>query len=120
MLTNKQIKVTKTGIPNNKIYVGEASYGRSFQIAKDGYWEPICDFTGLRTKSNAHPGRYTKTSGYLAYAKIQELIKKGGGKSFHDSGSNSDILLYQGLSPCSHSSPTYGKKMFKYLLKGKK
>ncbi len=33
--------VTKAGVPNNKIFVGEASYGRSFHMAVDGCWGPM-------------------------------------------------------------------------------
>ncbi|KAL1841513.1 hypothetical protein VTJ49DRAFT_7004 [Mycothermus thermophilus] len=38
--------ITKAGVPNNKIFVGEASYGRSFRMAQAGCWGPTCDFTG--------------------------------------------------------------------------
>lgn len=33
--------VTKAGVPNNKVFVGEASYGRSFRMATDGCWGPV-------------------------------------------------------------------------------
>ncbi|KAK8080351.1 hypothetical protein PG997_008169 [Apiospora hydei] len=33
--------VTKAEVPNNKIYVGESSYGRSFHMAKDNCWGPM-------------------------------------------------------------------------------
>ncbi|CAI4215537.1 unnamed protein product [Parascedosporium putredinis] len=88
--------ITKAGVPNNKIYVGEASYGRSVHMAKDGCWEPMCEFTGSRNKSDALPGRCTKDSGYLANAEIAELIEEGSGRSFHDADSDTDILLYKG------------------------
>lgn len=77
--------------------VGEASYGRSFRMAQDGCWGPTCDFTGSRTQSDAAPGRCTKTGGYVAYAEINEIIKRGdGARTFHDDNSNSDIMLYKG------------------------
>ncbi|KAM7198915.1 carbohydrate-binding module family 24 protein [Naviculisporaceae sp. PSN 640] len=89
--------ITKAGVPNNKVFVGEASYGRSFHMAVDGCWGPMCEFTGSRTQSDAKPGRCTDTGGYLAHAEIMEIIQKGdGAKTFHDTASNSDIMLYQG------------------------
>ncbi|KAH7143395.1 glycoside hydrolase family 18 protein [Dactylonectria macrodidyma] len=89
--------VTKAGVLNNKIFVGEASYGRSFRMAKDGCYTAMCEFTGSRTKSNANPGRCTKQSGYLANAEINEIILKDGNyKTFYDKDSQSNILLYSG------------------------
>jgi hypothetical protein len=98
MMTLTPSLVTKAGVPNNKVFVGEASYGRSFHMAKEGCWGPTCDFTGSRTQSDAAPGRCTKTGGYLAYAEINELIGTADGlRMFHDGKSNSDIILYNGL-----------------------
>ncbi|KAF4450549.1 glycoside hydrolase family 18 protein [Fusarium austroafricanum] len=88
--------VTKAGVPNNKIFVGESSYGRSFRMAKDGCWKSMCEFTGSRTESDANPGRCTKTGGYLAYAEIQEIVLSGKGRAFYDEDSESDIILYDG------------------------
>lgn len=66
-------------------------------MAQDGCWGPTCDFTGSRTQSDAHPGRCTKTGGYVAAAEINEIIKGGNGvQTFHDAASNSDIMLYLG------------------------
>jgi len=77
-------------------------------MAKDGCWEPMCEFTGARNKSDAHPGRCTKEGGYLAYAEIDEIISKGEGKTLHDGGSNTDILLYKGLLiPLLYSPPIF-------------
>jgi hypothetical protein len=95
--TNALSMITKAGVANNKIFVGEASYGRSFHMASDGCWGPMCDFTGSRTQSDAKPGRCTNTGGYLAYAEIAELQRNGqGAKMFHDDASSSDIMLYKG------------------------
>ncbi|RYP06455.1 hypothetical protein DL766_010222 [Monosporascus sp. MC13-8B] len=89
--------ITKAGVPNNKVFVGESSYGRSFHMAKDGCWGPMCEFTGSRTQSDAKPGRCTKTAGYISNAEINEIIRRGdGARTFHDGDSNTDIMLYQG------------------------
>lgn len=89
--------VTKAGVPNNKIFVGESSYGRSFHMASDGCWGPMCEFTGSRTKSDAQPGRCTGEGGYIGLAEINEIIQEAEAvERFHDDESNSDILLYKG------------------------
>nr|QDJ94334.1 chitinase chiC1 [Cordyceps cicadae] len=99
--------ITKAGVPNNKIFVGEASYGRSFHMAQDGCWGPMCDFTGTRQSSDAAPGRCTNTSGYVSYAELAEIIRRDGGnaRTFHDGDSNSDVLLYRG-DYISYMTPT--------------
>ncbi|KAK4233824.1 hypothetical protein C8A03DRAFT_47714 [Achaetomium macrosporum] len=88
--------ITKAGVPNNKIFVGEASYGRSFHMAVDGCWGPTCDFTGTGLQSDAKPGRCTNSPGYMAYAEINEPIRSGAGQVVHDHDSNTDVLLYEG------------------------
>jgi len=93
--------VTKAGVPNNKIFVGESSYGRSFHMAVDGCWGPMCDFTGARLEPQAAPGRCTSTPGVLADAEINDIIRKGEGKQLYDADANVDVLLYRG----SHSRP---------------
>lgn len=66
-------------------------------MATDGCWGPMCDFTGTRLQSDAKPGRCTKAPGYVAYAEINEIIKKGdGAQTFRDNSSDSDIMLYKG------------------------
>ncbi|KAK4063449.1 CAZyme family GH18 and CBM24 [Trichoderma aggressivum f. europaeum] len=94
---NSLAMLTKAGVPNNKIFVGEASYGRASHMAVDGCWGPMCDFTGTRLQSDARPGRCTKAPGYLAYAEINELIKNGhSDQAFRDAGSDSNVMLYKG------------------------
>ncbi|KAF2226558.1 hypothetical protein BDZ85DRAFT_316064 [Elsinoe ampelina] len=98
--------IVKAGVPNYQVFVGEASYGRSFHMARDGCWGPMCDFTGSREISDARPGRCTKTGGYLGYAEITELARTQSGVStFHDAASNSDIMLYKG-DYVSYMTPT--------------
>lgn len=89
--------ITKAGVPNSKVFVGEASYGRSFRMKEDGCWRPMCEFTGTPEVSHANPGRCTKTSGYLGYAEIMELMRNNPNvNQFHDGDSNTDVLLYDG------------------------
>jgi hypothetical protein len=66
-------------------------------MASPGCWGPLCEFTGSRTQSDAHPGRCTNTSGYIAYAEINEIIKRHDDiRIFHDHKSNTDVMLYNG------------------------
>ncbi|KAI9163903.1 Killer toxin subunits alpha/beta [Paramyrothecium foliicola] len=88
--------VTKAGVANNKIFVGEYSYGRSFHMASDGCYGPMCELTGTRTESDAQPGRCTGTGGYISNAEIFEPINSGVARQFHDRGSNSDYIVYNG------------------------
>ncbi|KAF4508203.1 hypothetical protein G6O67_004613 [Ophiocordyceps sinensis] len=98
--------VTKAGVPNDKIFVGESSYGRSFRMAKDDCWRPDCEFTGSRTQSDANPGRCTKTAGYISNAEISEMLKRGAGaRSFYDGKSDTDVVLFQG-DYIGYMSPT--------------
>jgi hypothetical protein len=92
--------ITKAGVPVNKIYVGESSYGRSFKLAQAGCEGPMCTFLGDRKTSPAAPGRCTGTGGYISNAEIDELIMLDAGgetsdvKVWHDGDSNSDMILY--------------------------
>ncbi|KAJ4021153.1 hypothetical protein NW752_004160 [Fusarium irregulare] len=89
--------ITKAGVPNNKIFVGESSYGRSFHMAKAGCWKPTCEFTGSKALSDATPGRCTKEGGYISNAEIQEILLSGEGiETMYDRTSESNILLYKG------------------------
>lgn len=95
--TNALSMIAKAGVANDKISVDETSYGRSFHMATDGCWGPMCDFTGSRTHSDARPRRCTNTGSYSAYTEIAELQSKGqDAKMFHDDASSSDVMLYKG------------------------
>lgn len=88
--------VTKAGVPGKKVVVGVTSYGRSFKMAEAGCWGPDCLFTGDRLNSDAKMGKCTGTAGYIANAEINEIMKDPGQvvKSFVDSSSNSEVLVY--------------------------
>ncbi|KAB5562953.1 glycoside hydrolase family 18 protein [Coniochaeta sp. 2T2.1] len=61
--------ITKAGVPNNKIVVGESNYGRSFHMAVDGY---------------------------TSNAEINDIIRSGQGQQIHDTASDTDVLIYMG------------------------
>ncbi|KAK4032856.1 killer toxin subunits alpha/beta [Parachaetomium inaequale] len=105
--------ITKAGVPGRKIAIGVTSYGRSFQMAQPGCWGPSCTFTGDREHSYATPGRCTGTAGYVADAEIAEIISGGSSlqarssrvvASFVDTGSHSDILVYDNNQWVSYMS----------------
>ncbi|KAF7337318.1 Glycoside hydrolase family 18 protein [Mycena sanguinolenta] len=87
--------ITKAGVHSNKLIVGVASYGRSFQMTTAGCTGPLCTFTG--PSSGATPGPCTQTAGYIANAEINQIIAGGGVQTFHDDSSDSDILVYDSV-----------------------
>ncbi|KID93428.1 Glycoside hydrolase, subgroup, catalytic core, partial [Metarhizium majus ARSEF 297] len=85
--------ITKAGAPSNKVVVGVASYGRSFQMAEAGCHGPLCKFTGTARISNAAKGRCTDTAGYISNAEIAEIIASDRvNKRWIEAGSN--IMIY--------------------------
>ncbi|KAF3909185.1 Endochitinase [Dactylellina cionopaga] len=90
---NSLSMITKAGIPSNKVIVGVSSYGRSFKMAKAGCTGPQCTYVG--PKSKAMPGRCTKTSGYIANAEIDEILRTNpSAKKLYDTASSSDIVVW--------------------------
>lgn len=89
--------ITKAGVKSNKLLIGISSYGRSFRMSSPSCGGPNCKYTGTSTKSDAYPGRCTKTGGYISNAELSEIISK---KSYpivrkgFDKTSDSDILMY--------------------------
>ncbi|KAM0325563.1 hypothetical protein ACHAQA_007550 [Verticillium albo-atrum] len=90
--------ITKAGVPSKKVFVGIASYGRSFKMEKAGCTGPNCFYTGDRNISNAAPGMCTDTAGYIASAEIREILWNKevlGAREWHDKESDSDIIVYR-------------------------
>ncbi|KAK1635899.1 chitinase [Colletotrichum phormii] len=90
--------ITKAGVPSNKVFVGIASYGRSFHMAEADCTGPECTFTGSRTESDAMPGFCTDTSGYISAAEIREILWNKDmmdAREWHDRESDSDIVVYK-------------------------
>ncbi|KAM3578188.1 hypothetical protein VKS41_009385 [Umbelopsis sp. WA50703] len=80
--------ITHSGVPSNKVLLGLAKYGRSFQQVNPDCYEPTCKFTG--PLSGATPGKCTNTSGYIGLGEIKQLT--GIRKTYVEAGSQ--ILLY--------------------------
>ncbi|KAK4452539.1 hypothetical protein QBC34DRAFT_435403 [Podospora aff. communis PSN243] len=93
--------ITKAGVPSNKIFVGESSYGRSFKLAEAGCEGFMCRFTGDRLNSKAAEGKCTDTAGYISDGEINDIIARGG-RTWHDDASDSDLVLYHGDEWIAH------------------
>lgn len=65
--------ITHAGVPFNKVLLDIATYGISFKQQTPTSYEESCKFTG--PDSGAIAGKCTATSGYLALAKINDIVK---------------------------------------------
>lgn len=89
--------ITKAGVPAEKVVVGVANYGRSFEMANpaacmDSIYSPDCKFTG--PDSGAEPGVCTQTRGYISNAETQQLLQIGQGATYKfDPMSDSDMIF---------------------------
>lgn len=94
--------ITKAGVPANKIMVGTTSYGRTFEMTTPGCWTQDCTYTQA-----GRPGECTQTSGYLADAEIKSIIQTNpSATTYFDSGSDTDILVYNSTQWVGYSSAT--------------
>ncbi|PSK36632.1 Endochitinase B [Elsinoe australis] len=99
--------ITKAGVPTNKIFVGEASYGRSFKLEQPDCTGSMCKFTGDRMTSNAAPGKCTATGGYISNAEIKDiLLSDRTARTWYDKETDSDYLLYRGTEWVGYMSPS--------------
>ncbi|OAA60299.1 chitinase [Niveomyces insectorum RCEF 264] len=87
-------RITKAGVPSNKVVVGVTSYGRSFNMANADCSTIMCQFTGTATQSDAKKGACTNVGGYIADAEIKQIMadKSRVQQSYVDADSN--ILVY--------------------------
>jgi chitinase len=100
--------ITKAGVPSNKLAIGVASYGRSFEMTTEGCTGPMCTYTG--GPSGAYPGPCTGTAGYISNAEIRAIADGTGSwqdstgavhhvnsySSYFDQDSQSDVVVYEG------------------------
>jgi len=97
---NALAMITKAGVPTNKLVVGVASYGRSFQMTSSGCTGPECTFTG--PESGATPGKCTGTAGYISLAEIHDIMAKDASakklklRDVSQNGDDSQVLVYGG------------------------
>jgi len=77
-------------------------------MAEPGCYGPQCHFTGSQSISNAKKGECTDTAGYLANAEIYNIINNNSSrvtKQYIDTGSNSNILVYDDIEWVAYMSP---------------
>lgn len=84
--------ITHAGVPSNKVILGIAKYGRSFQQQNPTCYGPECKFTG--PDSGAIPGKCTGTSGYLALGEIKEIVNSNQNVRKHYEDNGSQILVW--------------------------
>ncbi|KAM0335266.1 hypothetical protein ACHAQA_000310 [Verticillium albo-atrum] len=90
--------ITKAGVSSTKVFIGIASYGRSFHMSEDDCTGPDCTYTGSRLVSDAMHGPCTDTGGYISSAEIREILWNKNvldAREWHDDDSDSDIVVYR-------------------------
>jgi len=100
--------ITKSGVLANKVVVGLALYGRTFQMTTPGCYGPDCTFTG--PASGATPGRCTGTAGYLSNFEIGEIIAADINVQ-RVSDADGDVLVYNNTQWVSFlTKPSYSRR----------
>jgi GH18 family chitinase len=89
-------RITKAGVPANKIAVRITSYSGSLGMENPTCTGPHCLFTG--PDSAATKGDCTATSGYISQAELEQLVSSSPSlrwrdvASWYDSETDSDIM----------------------------
>ncbi|KAH8165445.1 hypothetical protein CIB48_g2775 [Xylaria polymorpha] len=97
--------ITKAGVAANKVIVGMAQYGRSFEMTTAGCYGPDCKYTG--PGSGATAGRCTGTSGYLSNFEIREIISTDSSAQQYSDDEGGDILVYNDVQWVSWMSKAH-------------
>lgn len=69
----------QVGVPNNKILIGLATYGRGFNLA-----DKTKTNVGAAARGASAAQKYTQEPGYAAYYEVCDLIDNKGYKEFYD------------------------------------
>lgn len=97
--------ITKAGASGNKVIVGQALYGRSFQMTDPRCYTEMCTFTG--PESGATPGECTGTGGYISNVEIRDIINDPSRnvQQYYDNVAG-DVLIYDGDQWVSWMKPS--------------
>ncbi|KAF4505245.1 hypothetical protein G6O67_007215 [Ophiocordyceps sinensis] len=111
--------ISKAGVPPSKVFVGVASYGRSFRMTDSMCDEPFCTFTGSFSVSEAEPGPCTGVGGYISNGEILEIqsnsllgVEDFDAATWYDEASGSNIMT------CASKVPAHCRALaaFRILL----
>lgn len=81
----------RVGIEPEKIVLGLAFYGRSFQLADSSCTEPSCPFAGPAAK-----GICTGEEGILSYMEIDNILKRTKAKPTYDKTAGVQYVVFNG------------------------
>lgn len=102
---NSLSMITKAVVPNSKIFVSAASYGRSFKMTTAGCWTEEYTYTG--PDSGAFAGMCTNTAGILANYEIELIIAENpSAQVYWDSTAQTNILVYNDTKWVSYMDDT--------------